>query len=89
MGSLQTSSDAKLKNVGSSGILYFLGKVVGKEPSIDLAAKLKPQEASLLGQSIEPLLKRCIAELNTRGTQLRTAAEVLAKPANQSGPAGR
>lgn len=78
MGSLQTNSDVKLKNLGISGALFFLGKIVGESPSINLAAVMKAEEAKIMGQSIQAMLKRCTDEFNHRGAQLQTAGQGLA-----------
>jgi hypothetical protein len=80
MGNLQTNSDENVKRTGSSGALYYLGKLLGANASIDLPAQLRAEGAKLQGQPAEPLLQRCLEELNGRVRQLQEAGRSLAQP---------
>lgn len=64
---LASNSDPNLKNAGVMAALYYLGKLDGREPGLDLEARLKQEFTQLTPQEIQPEGMRCGAELAARG----------------------
>jgi hypothetical protein len=54
MGGLGTSEDANVKAIGSAGTPFFLGKVVGIDPDIDVAAQYKLNPPACKGGPRKP-----------------------------------
>lgn len=67
------------------GALYFYGRLVGRNPRIDLAAAMrgaaKPVETQL-----RPELTRCGGELGAAGGAMQAASRSLATPAAETPP---
>jgi hypothetical protein len=64
---LAGNSDPKLQNAGVMAALYFLGKLDGHEPDMDLEARLKEVATQLSPKDLQSEAVRCGAELASRG----------------------
>lgn len=66
------SSDAKLQTAGTIGTIYFLGKLDGRIPGLDLEGRIITEAPKLPLAAFQAEAARCGTELKTRG-QAETA----------------
>jgi hypothetical protein len=64
---LAGNADPKVQNAGVLAALYYLGKLDGREPGMDLEARLKEVAMQLSPKDIQSEAVRCGAELGARG----------------------
>ena len=79
---ISETTDEKQISAYSAGLFYFLGKIDGRQPGIDLGAQLY----RLISQSDFPAkmdseLSRCKVELGKRANEVGAAAQQLEKAA--------
>jgi len=74
MGGMQAQPDPKVQRDGLTGALYFLGKLVGANPDIDLPAELASEWERFRGSPAKPLIDRCLGEITARSQQLVAAS---------------
>jgi hypothetical protein len=64
---LASNSDPNVKNAGVMAALYYLGKLDGRDPGLDLETRLRQEVTQLSPQEIQSETLRCGAELAARG----------------------
>jgi hypothetical protein len=64
---LASNADPKIQNAGVMASLYYLGKVDGRTPNLDLENRLKQELLQLQPQDLQADAVRCGAELARRG----------------------
>jgi hypothetical protein len=61
------NTDPKVQNAGLMAGLYYLGKLDGREPNLDLEARLKQELAQMKPAEMVAEAQRCGAQLTARG----------------------
>lgn len=69
------------KDAGTKAALYFAGKLLGREPGLDLPAVAKIEIAAMQGADRNAGYMRCGAELQLTGTKLQAAGAALTQMA--------
>lgn len=62
---------AQLKDSASAGLFYFLGRVEGRQPGMDLAAQLKRVREEFIITQYADEGRRCFAALKQKNEQLK------------------
>lgn len=65
------------KLVGSMMAIYFLGRIDGRSPTVDLQALLKIEAGKLTGSEFGSAASRCGAELSARGAEINRIGRTL------------
>lgn len=88
VASLAGSDDKDAKMAAAIGSQYFLGRIDGRSPNLDLEAAIK-LEASRLGEAqMRSLLQSCGQLMQSRGKALQEIGERMqAEEGSQSPPA--
>jgi hypothetical protein len=75
------AADPKLKDAGTMGSIYFMGKLLGRDPAIDLKATMTRTVPQLEGKGrLETETKRCAAELQAIGSYMQQVGGALKEP---------
>jgi hypothetical protein len=61
------NTDPNVQNVGLMAGLYYLGKLDGRDPRLDLEARLKQELAQMKPAEMVAEAQRCGAQLTARG----------------------
>ncbi|HEX8527535.1 hypothetical protein [Allosphingosinicella sp.] len=77
--SLTESKDEKIKQVGAAGALYYLGRLDGRTPDLDIEAVVAAEADAVARAEQGPLLKKCGDTLQRRGDYLVSAGKALEK----------
>ncbi|MGZ3376866.1 MAG: hypothetical protein ACXU8S_09730 [Phenylobacterium sp.] len=64
---LASNADPKIQSAGVMASLYFLGKLDGRTPTLDLETRLKDELTHYNPQDLQADAVRCGAELAVRG----------------------
>jgi hypothetical protein len=64
---LASNADPKIQNAGVMASLYFLGKLDGRTPTLDLESRLKDELLKYNPQDLQADATRCGGELAVRG----------------------
>lgn len=75
--SLSANSDPAKASVGTMAALYFLGRMDGREPKLDLENRLIQPDMQLKPTDFAQLGKACGGMLQTRGSELTAIGERL------------
>lgn len=75
------SGNAEQKESGTKAALYFAGKLLGREPGLDLSAAAKTEFAAMETMDRNAGFRRCGAELQLAGVKLQAAGAALASTA--------
>lgn len=78
MSDLVASGTAEQKDAGTKAALYFTGKLLGREPGLDLAAVAKTEIVAMETYDRQAGYQRCGAELKLTGVKLQAASAALA-----------
>lgn len=76
---LADSKDPQVKQAGAAGALYYLGRLDGRSPGLDIEAAVEAEADSLTEATQGSLLKKCGATLEQRGAYLVQAGKALEK----------
>lgn len=76
-GLVANSKDQQLVQAGTLGSIYFYGKLVGRNPSVDVASLLRSVGPGVT-KDPSPQLKRCGDELAKSGDALTAVSKTLA-----------
>ena len=79
---LSSNADPNVKNAGLMAALYYLGKVDGRDPRLDLESRLKQEFLQLSAQQVQAEASRCGAELGVRGKAVSEIGARLQAQAN-------
>lgn len=71
----------------ASGALYFLGKLDGREPDLDLESALAERAKKLKPKQLRREMARCSAELKSRAQILQSIGDNLRARADDQGDA--
>jgi hypothetical protein len=93
-GMLQ-SPDPQVKSIAIGASLYFVGRLRGRTPDLDLEAAMVQQVGRMPPEDVRDELQRCSGVLQDEGGKLKAIAEDLKKraddaaapPARPAGPA--
>jgi hypothetical protein len=77
--SLAASDDPKIKQAGGAGALYYLGRLDGRSPGLDIEAAVAAEMDAVTGVPQGPLLKKCGATIEGRGAYLIAVGKALEK----------
>ena len=66
----EKAPDDKGKAFAGMGVLYYIGRIEGRSPGIDLRAVVSPQVRKLSIEEIQAAADGCVAELSARGQDL-------------------
>ena len=69
--SLMSSNDPTQQQQGLMGTLYYVGRLDGRTPDLDLEARLRGEVAQLTPQVMAAEAQRCSAQLIARGKALQ------------------
>jgi hypothetical protein len=72
------AGDAAQKEAGTKAALYFAGKLLGREPGLDLSAVAKTEIVAMEKIDRQAGYTRCGAELQLTGVKLQAAGAALA-----------
>jgi hypothetical protein len=61
------SQDVTVRASGWAGQLYFLGKLNGRTPTLDLENRVLAEVPKMIGATLQAETKRCGAEMTARG----------------------
>jgi hypothetical protein len=73
------SGDKETLQAAQTGSFIFVGKLLGRNPSIDLEAAMRTASAAM-GENTRPDLVRCGAEITAIGQTMSRVGEALQKP---------
>ena len=65
------------QNKLTPGLLYFLGRVDGREPTLDLDSALRREVGAMSPNAIRSEVARCMGELQRRGAAIQALARSL------------
>ncbi len=71
------AGDAAQKEAGTKAALYFAGKLLGREPGLDLSAVAKTEIVAMATFDRQAGYQRCGAELKLTGEKLQAAGAAL------------
>lgn len=71
--------DSHQKSAGLLMALYFIGKLDGRDPNIDLEARLSEQLAKMTAADFTTEAARCGNSLSTKGAQITHVGQDLSK----------
>lgn len=74
---LASSPDQQQKLTGSMLAIYFLGRIDGRSPTVDLQELLKREAKKLTGSEFGSAASRCGAELSARGAEINRIGKTL------------
>ena len=75
-GSMAGSDTEEVQRAAQLGALYFYGKLLGREPAVDLKAAMTAA-ATAVTANVRPELLRCGTELQRSGEALRAVGQAL------------
>lgn len=92
-GMLVNQSDETVQRAGQLGAVYFYGKLLGRNPGIDLRTAIEAA-AKAVGPNAKAELTRCGSELDRAGTTMQAVGSAMAPepaltPAPSPSPTGR
>jgi hypothetical protein len=65
------------KDAAGAGLFYFVGRLDGREPSLDLSAAMTREIATMQTADYASEAQRCGAELKARNEALKAAGEAV------------
>jgi len=84
--SLTQSPDPQVKAFASGAILYFVGRIRGRAPNLDLEAAITKQVSMITPQLLQSETQRCSSLLQIEGSRLTTIGEDMRAKAAASSP---
>jgi len=72
-----SSDDPKVKSAGQLAAIYFLGRLDGRTPDLDLEARFAEQAHAMTDADVKSQLQSCGATLSARGAALQTIGKDL------------
>ena len=76
LGAIADSDQPELQRAAQLGALYFFGKLLGRDPAIDLKAAISEAARSVIANP-RPEILRCGAELKASGEALKAVGQSL------------
>jgi len=76
---LADNDDPEIKQAASAGTLYFLGRLDGRTPALDIEAAVAAETTVMTDAAIRSLLKSCGDTLTRRGDYLIATGKALEK----------
>lgn len=77
--SLAASDDPKAKQAGTGGALYYLGRLDGRTPGLDIEAAVAAEVDVMAKSPAGPILMECGNRLKERGHYLESVGRALEK----------
>lgn len=77
------TGNAEQKDAGTKAALYYAGKLLGREPNLDLSAVSKIEIVAMATLDREAGLRRCGTELQLTGGKLQAAGAALSELAKR------
>ena len=85
--SLTASEDTEVKLAGLLGSQYFLGRIDGRDPDLDIEAAIRQEQSHLDEAEISSLLRSCGQLMQDRGEALEAIGNRLDQDQAPSSPA--
>jgi len=85
--SLASSTDPQTKAIATAAGLYFVGRLRGRAPDLDMEAAIVKQASAFTGNDLRVERQRCGGELVAEGGRLKVIGDDLAARA-KAGAAG-
>ncbi|HEV2748796.1 MAG TPA: hypothetical protein VGW34_16050 [Allosphingosinicella sp.] len=79
MGRVAASDHPATRSTALAAVQYYLGRIDGRTPDVDLAALLKKAAESMKPEDLQPTLQRCGPLFQQRGRMLEAIGQSLAK----------
>lgn len=79
MGRIAASDHPATRSAALTAVQYFLGRIDGRSPAVDLAALLKKAAETMKPEDLQPTLQRCGPLFQQRGQALEAIGQSLAK----------
>lgn len=76
---LADTDDAKVKEAAMAGTLYFLGRLDGRTPGLDLESEVATVAETFADGDMKSLLQSCSVLIEQRGEYLVAAGKALEK----------
>lgn len=76
------ATDPKDQAFAGMGVLYFMGRIEGRDPSYDFEANLAPAIRNMQPSDVEAGQQGCVDKLAARGKSLMTIGDDLQKSGN-------
>jgi len=80
--SLSRSSDPHIQSLAQAAMIYFVGRLDGRTPDLDLEAAIVSQLKTMSAVDAQAEMQRCGAILQTRGDKLQVIGADLQKLTN-------
>lgn len=84
IAALMVGNGGQAQQAGFVSALYYIGRLDGRSPGLDLKARILEEAQALTPDKIEAERLRCSRQLQERGAALQTVGEAL-KQMGQSG----
>ena len=84
MAAAAGSGDKTVSLGGAIGGQYFLGRIDGRSPGLDLASAIEAEASSLTDADLKALMTSCGQLMQDRGTAVKTIGEQMQKKAQPS-----
>jgi hypothetical protein len=79
---LSSSSDQRQQASGVTLLVYFLGRVQGRSPNIDLEALIKREAKKMTASDLSDAARRCGTELSAQGAEITKIGKSLSQIGN-------
>jgi hypothetical protein len=89
MAMVGATQDATMKQQATMAALYYVGRLDGRNPNLDLEARLRQEMAKMAPQELAGEAQRCGQQLMVRGKALQAIGEHFkteAKPPAENRP---
>lgn len=75
------AEDQNARQAGTFGTLYFVGKLLGADPDLDLEAQLRAAAGAMQEDELQSVLQRCLGELQSTGQRLSAIGQAMSEEA--------
>jgi hypothetical protein len=75
-GAMGSNDKEEIRRAAQQGALYFYGKLIGRNPKVDLQAAMTAA-ATAVGKDFRPELTRCGGELERSGQAMQAAGQAM------------
>jgi len=79
------NKDPAIAEAGKIASMYWMGRVNGATPTLNLGTALAAQVRTMDGANLQPEAQRCDAEMKARGGQMQAAGRALQAQAAKQG----
>jgi hypothetical protein len=79
---LYASSDQRQRASGQILLVYFLGRIQGRSPNVDLEVLIDHEAKAMAASDLEEAMRRCGTELSTQGAEISKIGKHLSQLGN-------